>query len=418
MRYAPCVISKKSGCDILEIGVKAEWDKATNVLVSNPGLEMFQGVIHSEASKFLQPFDTGKAQSEHSKFRDMLAASGIEVLTVQNLLLSDEQKLKFLAANSLSYIYVNSNGSNKISDLEEAVAVSSLKTQTLGCISVQDLLRIVFEQPRIFLRYLDNQTNSFVFDHYESYALMNHYFQRDQQIVTDKGIVIGKMFESVRKNEVALAKTVFAILGIKPLYAVNGDGTLEGGDYMPAGNFALIGRGLRTNIEGINQLLASKALGFPEVAVVHDNYMQMDEMHLDTYFNMVSPEKALLVADRMMSNHGKANPAKIPMVDVYKIDDAGYYQRQTTDATKIPLQNYIESKRIEIIPIPKQWQLDFGINVLTISEDNIIAVENVDKDYVPYLKDFGITVIETDMSNLSKGYGGPHCMTQVLRRAS
>ena len=43
---------------------------------------------------------------------------------------------------------------------------------------------------------------------------------------------------------------------MKPILRIEGDGRLEGSDYIPAGNVSLIGCGMRTNDEGIRQLSA------------------------------------------------------------------------------------------------------------------------------------------------------------------
>lgn len=62
--------------------------------------------------------------------------------------------------------------------------------------------------------------------------------------------------------------------------------------------------------------------------------------------------------------------------------------------------------------------MNYGINILTIEPSKIISVKGVSKDYKSMLESNGIYVREVNVKNLTKGYGGPHCMTQALRRES
>lgn len=74
------------------------------------------------------------------------------------------------------------------------------------------------------------------------------YFMRDQVITTPKGIVVGKMNSYQRRVETDIVRFALQKLNIKPILEIQGDGRLEGGDYIPAGEYVLIGQGLRTNI--------------------------------------------------------------------------------------------------------------------------------------------------------------------------
>jgi len=393
----------------LSIGVKAEWDKAKEILVSTPGLELFNGVLHYESALFQSPFDTKRAYKEHEEFKRTLNENGVNVRTLRNILLEDYDTLRFLAEKSLTYIHLDSKKERQIHDLEENISSYELKEKTLNCLNPEDLMRIIIEQPRPVLVADKNDPDEYQLDHYIHNPIINHYFQRDPQIITDKGLVIGRMKNRVRKNETTITKYIFKILDIEPLHKIEKPGTLEGGDYIPAGSYALVGEGLRTNKEGISQLLRKKVFGFPEIAVVHDSFRDMEEMHLDTYFEFVAPDKALILADRI------TNKEKIPSVTVYQINKEGRYI-QTTSKEEISFPEYLKSKGVQLIEISKEMQLNYGINILTLSENNIISVEGVHQDYISLLKDHGINVIQIDATNLTKGYGGPHCMTQVLRR--
>lgn len=54
---------------------------------------------------------------------------------------------------------------------------------------------------------------------------------------------------------------------------ITAPGFLEGGDYFPAGNdLALIGIGLRSNMEACQQLMDEDLLGANRLAVVRDDF--------------------------------------------------------------------------------------------------------------------------------------------------
>jgi arginine deiminase len=307
-------------------------------------------------------------------------------------------------------VYLDSNGQRK--EVEED---STLKVEIINNLPNETLIRIVLEKPEVW----QIQDKHFKDQHHTlSYRLnpiANHYFQRDPMITTDKGAVVGRMTNEVRKKENDLAEIILDLIGAKPIYIVQEPGNLEGGDYIPAEEFALLGEGLRTNMHAINQLLENNVFDFPEIAIVHDPYKQQDEMHLDTYFEFIGEKKAFIVEDRITTKENKPNPSKVPFVTLYKQNQDKSYS-QYTENGELSFQSYLESKNIELVPLPKEMQLNYGNNILTISPNKIIAVKNVAETYPSLLSQNNVLFTEVDLENISKGYGGPHCMTQVLRR--
>lgn len=394
------------------IGVKAEWDKAEEILVSKPSQELFYGIIYPEAASFERPFSFTKAIAEHEQFTKEIESHGARIIQLEDVLLeTDIEVLRNLAEKALEYVYYDSNKNRQY-----LPGISEKKQELIRQFCKKSLIKIILERPQVIQIQDKINPEKYHNDGYKIFPIMNLYFQRDPQITTDNGVVIGRMKNKVRRAETDIAEIVFGTLGITPIYKVQSPGVLEGGDYIPAGEFALIGNGLRTNRSAITQLLENRVLGFPEVAVVYDPYQMEDEMHLDTYFEFVGRNKALIVADRIDTPESKANPKKVPEVEVYRRSSNGNYVQQ--NQRRIPFQEYLVSKEVELIPVPKEVQMNYGINVLTLSDSKIIALKGLNPDYLALLQDKGIDVITIDATNLAKGYGGPHCMTQVLRRVS
>lgn len=98
----------------------------------------------------------------------------------------------------------------------------------------------------------------------EDDGLADSVFTHDPSLMTDFGAIILSMGKALRKPEPSLHEAAYERLGIPVLGRVEAPGTVEGGDcvWVDATTLA-IGRGVRTNQEGISQmaeLLAPKGI--------------------------------------------------------------------------------------------------------------------------------------------------------------
>jgi arginine deiminase len=273
---------------------------------------------------------------------------------------------------------------------------------------------------------------------------------RDQQAVTDRGIVLSRMAKPQRRREPLVTGMLWEILGVPVVHELQEPGTFEGGDFMAMGTFALIGMGDRTDREGVRQMLAS-GTGFDEVAVVHQpahpllpdsDPDPMVNMHLDTYFNVASG--GVVVGSRLLMRQAH--------VEVFFRDGDGYRKENT----ETDLCTYISQKGFDIIDLTTLEQLAYAPNFLCIRDGTILAVEvdqvaknilgtlkvkseldpgryaalyaQAEDDYrflknegqfFPHKKEIyqhGIDAYPIILKNLAGGYGAAHCMTCVLKR--
>jgi arginine deiminase len=226
-------------------------------------------------------------------------------------------------------------------------------------------------------------------------------------ITTAKGVVLGRMNSEQRRVETEIAAFALRRLGITPVLTISGEGRLEGGDFLPAGDTAFIGQGLRTNAEAVRQLLAADAFGAARVVVVKDPWQNQEQMHLDTYFNIAGPDLAVLVEERM------ADPARRPVVDVLEKRGAAYEQVLAGG----DFREYLETTLgFTVIPVSGADQLRYGINFLTVAPRRVLAIDGVSEALKERLRAHGIAATWMDFGNLTGGYGAAHCTTQVLRR--
>jgi arginine deiminase len=262
-----------------------------------------------------------------------------------------------------------------------------------------------------------------------------------------------RMSKPQRADEPLMTGTLLRVAGAKIAGQVRPPGTFEGGDFMPMGQFALLGTGDRTNSSGVRQLLTMPH-GFDEVGVVHqpahpalpdDAPDPMIDMHLDTYFN-VAGDGVAVGCDVLL---------RAARVDVYHRRGRG---RLVREPKRRSLLEYLAEKKFEVIPLSSLEQMSYATNFLCIRDRKIIAVEveeEVDRvlgglavaarrdrhrygsllslarkeheelqkgrGYFPHtaaVRDRGIEVTPLSLQEITGGYGGAHCMTCVMERTA
>ena len=275
---------------------QAEWCKAGDILMHTPGQELFNGVIHPSAGLFENYFDVDIAAEEHRGYISMLEANGIRVHKVLDILREvGLDSLRQLATNVLKY---------DISSMpdEDAEKTENYRQEVLNKMSRNDLIRCILLQPTVKLSKTDNNTGYEA--QYIQNPLMNLYFTRDQSITTPRGHIICNMNSNQRAPETEIINLCYEHLGLKPIMRITGEGRLEGGDYIPAGNISLIGCGMRTNDEGIRQMMEADAFGHDTIVVVRDHKLWQMQMHLDTHFNIIDKDLCTMVSSRLNAQPG------------------------------------------------------------------------------------------------------------------
>ncbi len=384
---------------------QAEWSRAGAILMHTPGQELFCGVIHPSAGLFENYFDVDKAANEHRNYISMLKANGIRVHTVMDILNAvGIDSLRALADSVLVYDI------SAIPD-ENADKSKAYRQEILGKMSRNDLIRCILLQPTVKLSRTSNNTG------YEAQyilnPLMNLYFTRDQSITTPRGHIICRMNSPQRASETSIIDLCYRHFGLTPVLRIEGEGRLEGGDYIPAGTVAFIGCGMRTNEEGIRQIMEADAFGHDTIVVVHDHKRWQMQMHLDTHFNIIDRDLCTMVSSRLNAKPGEP---EFNTCDIYAREPGTKsYSLQQKD---LPFVEYMRGRGFEIIPIDHEDEMHYANNFLTIAPRHIMAVAGQSKAYQQRLADAGVTVEWIPLESLIDGYGAAHCMTQVLKRAS
>ena len=382
---------------------RAEWSQAGEILMHTPGEELFAGVSHPTAGLFEDYFDVDLAAEEHKGYIRMLEKNGIRVHTVMEILAETGlDSLRMLAEQVLTYDI------SGIPD-EDPAATEAYRQDVLSKMSRNDLIRCILLQPTVKLTKTDNNTG------YEAQyllnPLMNLYFTRDQSITTPRGHVICKMNSLQRAPETEIINLCYEHMGLKPILRITGEGRLEGGDYLPAGTISLIGQGMRTNDEGIRQLMEADAFGHDTVVVVRDHKHWQMQMHLDTHFNIIDKDLCTMVSSRLNAQPGDP---EFNTCDLWvRAPGEKEYRLWKQDQ---PFVEYIRSRGFAIIPIDEADELHYANNFLTIGPRHIMAVGGQSETLQQRLKEAGVQVEWIPLESLIDGYGAAHCMTQVLKR--
>ena len=427
----------------MQPGARAEWDPLRHVMVHEPGIEVFFALLDPGASLYERFFSHHEARWEHRQLCDLLHNNfGVRIHHLKATLMEEasepgpvRDRLVSLAAEKM--------GDGRSSE-EGAPATGGRQGLHGTPVPLEDrdpehLFRIAVLSPALRHGRMDH-----VCLHS---PLHNLYFMRDQQAATDRGMCMGRMATPERSGEVAVTSLCLAALGIEPAHRI-GQGRFEGGDFLPAGEFALVGCGSRTSQEGISDLLGG-GVGFDEVGVVGEprhplisGRDHMVNMHLDTYLNF--PKEGVAVGNPDLLREAK--------VTVYHREGGGY-ARAGPGGT---LPEYLSGKGFDLIAISTLEQLCYSTNFLCVRggacvtpDASVLAplvlrrlgeragarpakygrllsqaehdygVLRSESEFFPHKREVyshGLEMTTAILTNATGGFGGAHCMTCAISR--
>ncbi len=431
--------------------IKAEWDPLKKIVVHRPGFEMFLGLLEPYSSLYERAFSRDGARKEHENLEHILTQEfKVEVFRLKDLVLNAADKRPIIRQKLIDLaIKCTEYGGDDAS-------IKRAKEEFLKNIPYLDtshFFNMILMNPFIALK-AEAGARNIELNITARQPLSNLYFMRDQQFVTDKGIVISRLAKPTRRKETMITRFLFEeVLELPIVKEIEAPGTIEGGEFIPFGKFALIGIGDRTNRSAIDQLLTIP-FDYEEIGVVHqplhplvasDKPDPMINMHLDTYFNVASDK--VVVGNELLLKNAR--------VEVYMNEGGGKFTKTPNDTT---LYEYVKQKGFELVNITSLEQMAYASNFLTITNGEILAVEvervvpkvlenlkirarkeparlgklyaQAEKDYealkndgqfFPHKKELyraGVKAYAVNFSNLTGGYGAAHCMTCSLTRGN
>ncbi len=417
----------------MRLKIRAEWEKLESVLMHTPGIEIDYAMLAPKPFLFERSFRTTRAVQEHRQLQDTLRENGVRVSVLEDEMIFRAEKSSKFRESLEEKVLRNSIFYGEIADTEEAKKEFA---RNLSGLDARNLFHFLTLEPSIDLKKTENVQYPTV---YSNIPLANLYFMRDQQIVTPEGVIIGNMRSLQRRKETEITDFFFNQIAEDGAVKRVSEGYLEGGDFLPAKDFALFGVGPRSTTEGVFSAIQTGIAGFDEYCIVENpvyDFMEggtrdpMINMHLDTYFNIAGEGIAV----------GSVTLLKKASASVYTVDDGKPARIETTN-----LMDYLSRKGFRVIDLSVREQLSYSSNFLTISDRKIVAVNSPDvlkrlvassvfsesvlnaikHDDTPEAQafprgkrahDYGLDVIEVDLKELTGGYGGAHCMTASTSR--
>jgi N-dimethylarginine dimethylaminohydrolase len=218
-------------------------------------------------------------------------------------------------------------------------------------------------------------------------GLADSIFTHDPVIVTDEGSIILRMGKAERRGEEAAIGAALEELGIPTLATLEGEATAEGGDLMWLDHETLaVGRGYRTNAEGLRQLTAAlRPLGVEtlEVQLPHGEG-PASCLHLMSFISMLDHDLAVVY---------------MPLLPV-------------------PFVEALAGRGIELVEVPEMEYSTMGANVLALGPRRCLTIEGnpITRER---LEAAGCEVVTYRGHELSlKAEGGATCLTRPILRSA
>jgi len=210
-------------------------------------------------------------------------------------------------------------------------------------------------------------------------------YARDAAIMCDRGAIICRMGKAARSTEADAQERALLQMSVPILGRIEPPGTLEGGDVFWVDERTLaVGRGYRTNDEGIRQLRLLLGDSVDELIVVPLPHWRGpgDVMHLMSLVSPVDRDLAVVYS---------------PLLPV-------------------PFRELLLDRGIRLVEVPDQEFETMGTNVLAVKPRVCIALAG-NLITRQRLQAAGAIVAGYEGGEISvKGAGGPTCLTRPLSR--
>lgn len=211
-------------------------------------------------------------------------------------------------------------------------------------------------------------------------------FVRDAAVICDRGAILCRMGKSARDGEPGAMERVLRGVGVPIVGRIGGAGRLEGGDVAWIDERTVaVGRGYRTNGEGIRQLRGLLGSGVDRVVPVPLPHWRGpgDVFHLMSMFSPVDRDLAVVYS---------------PLLPV-------------------PFRDLLCQRGYQLVEVPDEEFETMGCNVLAVGPRRCVALEGNPLTR-RRLEAAGAEVhVYRGREISAKGGGGPTCLTRPLFRA-
>ncbi len=400
------------------VNVKSEIKPLKKVLLHRPGKELLNLTPNTLEELLFDDIPFLKvAQAEHDAFAQALRDNGVEVVYLENLMAEvldanpalreqflkqfiEEAGIRTERYQKIIFDYLNDNFESNI-DLVlkcmEGVNLTELHTDKSN-----SLVDLVSEASKMVVA-----------------PMPNLYFTRDPFAMIGNGVSINRMYSVTRNRETIFAEYIFThhpdFKDVPQYYSRYSAFHIEGGDILNINEHVLaIGISQRTEPDAIDEIAHNifKDETSPVDTILAFNIPNNRAMmHLDTVFTQIDVDKFTI------------HPGIMGPLTVFEItpEGEGIKVKETSGTLEEVLEKYV-GMPVTLIPCAggdriaaerEQW--NDGSNTLCIAPGRVVVYERNDVTNA-LLRKNNIDVIEIPSAELSRGRGGPRCMSMPIWR--
>ncbi len=401
--------------------VTSEIGTLRKVLLHRPGKE-----LENLTPKWLEQllFDDipwlDLARKEHDHFADLLRKNGVEVIYLADLV-SETLDADMTVKEQFVKQYIEE--ANITSDTLKLVISEYLhsfaNTKAMVEMTMAGIRKS--ELPNFVKRTLSDYIRDYPF---VTDPMPNLYFTRDPFTIIGSGVAISKMYTSTRSRETIYGDYIFRY---HPVYGHNNTpvyyqrdhiSTIEGGDILVLNEETMaVGVSQRTHPAAIERLAKNLFYNNPtkfNTIIAFDIPKSRAFMHLDTVFTQVDAGKFLVHHEVKQAikafelTRSMTQPGKLTVVPIEQKLDSILEKYLDRPITLIPCggEDVVASDR-------EQW--NDGANTIVLRPGEVIVYE---RNHITneVLRKHGVKVHSISSSELSRGRGGPRCMSMPLYR--
>lgn len=401
------------------INVKSEIIPLKKVLLHRPGNELLNLTPETLEQLLFDDIPYLKvAQEEHDAFADILRKEGVEVVYLEDLMAEvlethpeireqfvDQIILEAGVRSEPYQILIKEYLGACCSSAKEFVlkTMAGINRQELGGAPKHSLADMINTNSKLYLP-----------------PMPNLYFTRDPFACIGNGVSINRMYSFTRNRETIYGDYIFRYHPdfqevpkyYKRIYTFH----IEGGDILNINEHTLaIGISQRTEPEAIDRIaqdIFNSGISPIDTILAFHIPKSRAFMHLDTVFTQVDYDKFTI------------HPGIMGPLTVYELTPAPGKEvrvKELTDKLDKILAKYV-GHSVELLPCgagdriaAEREQWNDGSNTLCLRPGTIVVYSrnNVTNDFL-YKK--GLNVLEMPSSELSRGRGGPRCMSMPLWR--
>ena len=400
------------------VNVKSEIKPLKRVLLHRPGNELLNLTPNTLEELLFDDIPFLKvAQEEHDAFAQALRDNGVEVVYLEKLMAEvldqnpalreqflkqfiEEAGIRTERYQKIIYDYLNDNYPDNfdlVLKTMEGINLTELQTDKSN-----SLVDLVSEASKMVVA-----------------PMPNLYFTRDPFAMIGNGVSINHMYSETRNRETIFAEYIFThhpdFKDVPQYYSRYSAFHIEGGDILNINDKVLaIGISQRTEPDAIDAI-AKNIFNDPTSPV--DTILAFNipnnraMMHLDTVFTQIDVDKFTI------------HPGIMGPLTVFEItaEGDGIKVKEVNGTLESILETYV-GHPVELIPCgggdriaAEREQWNDGSNTLCIAPGKIVVYERNDVTN-KVLRDKGLDLIIVPSAELSRGRGGPRCMSMPIER--